>query len=163
MRLRTRPHKASVAAGSYTVGERSVRLLPLPLFTPGPLQDLQRRIVAAAPDVGEGEAHLRASAILLFHCWDDPEVEWETSADPDAVMGLDDAALVALSASLMAEMLARPVYRLGMAPYSGGVSLTAPSLLRAAAFLNAGLTETTKAATPETTTPGEATPPTPGT
>ncbi len=142
MRLRTTAHRASPASSLHEVGERSVRLLPLDLFRPSLLKEVQDKIEAADVDtkrLGAGQASFAAAAIILYHCWDDPDVEWEADLDPDAIVNLEGSALLDAGAALCSEMLARPVYRLGIVPFVVGDRMESPSLLRAAFMHNAGL------------------------
>lgn len=142
MRLRKGTHRASPASSLHEVGERSVRLLPLDLFCPSLLKDVRDKIEAADAEskrLGAGQASFAAAAIILYHCWDDPEIEWEAGYDPDAIVELDGTAILDAGMTLCAEMLARPVYRLGIAPFVSDDNPNAPSMLRAAFMHNAGL------------------------
>ena len=71
-------------------------------------------------DGGDGDEReaLRFGLLMAFSLWDDPNLEWESSADPDAVFNMDPDQLRSLADALFDELNKPSAMKLGVSASS---------------------------------------------
>lgn len=150
MRLRKSAHRPSAGSISHAIPNgRTVRLLPLStigLATWGraSLSDRVKRAAVAANEQDQGVITLAIQSLIMFLLWDDPDVEWALSADPDALIDGPDEGLLSVGIDAAREWLGLGTARI--------FSLEELSLLRDSVF---GIKRDEPPAPKEEPSPGE--------
>ena len=120
MRRRTTPYTRDPSSLPYRVGTRSIYLLSGDGHGYTPLvhrllTELERQGVEELTQ-RQQEAYVIVPALYLFALWDDPEVEWRATYDPDEVLLVTGAPLLEVGRVLRAELLGRGARTLGIDP-----------------------------------------------
>ena len=117
MKLRDVAHTPSPASMSYDLQVRKINL-----FSGNQLgQARVKKRIAEAFEVPTDNDLVDVYNLLLhaFALWDDPDLEFETEADPESVLTLEGKPLKRVCESLEEEVLGVRASRSGLLPYQG--------------------------------------------